>query len=147
MKAFDADILTLHFMGDPVCVLKTALIPADELSVTIVAAEEVLRGRLSAIRQAQAGNSKRPLDVYYQRLERTLIDLRRLTILSHSPQAEGLVQSWRKQKIKVGISDLRIAAICVIHGATLISRNRRDFDQVPVIARRILVITTRSRNS
>lgn len=131
MKAFDADILTLLFIGDPGCALKTSLIPPDELSVSIVAVEEVLRGRLSAIRKAQAGNSKRPLDIVYLRLERTLIDLQRLKILSHTPQAEALAQSWRQQKIKVGISDLRIAAICIIHGATLISRNRRDFDQVP----------------
>jgi tRNA(fMet)-specific endonuclease VapC len=33
--------------------------------------------------------------------------------------------------IRVGISDLRIAAICTLHAATLISRNRKDFEQVP----------------
>ena len=131
MKSFDTDVLTLFLHGDPSCILKAALISADERSVPIVAVEEILRGRLVAIRQAQAGKSKLSVEETYQRLERSITDLRELTILSHSPQAEALVQAWRKQKIKVGISDLRIAAICIVHSATLISRNRRDFDQVP----------------
>ena len=131
MKAFDTDILSLVLRGDPACIFKAATIPEAEQGVPIVTAEEVLRGRLDAIRRAQAGKSNLSVDEAYRRLERTILDLDELTLLSHSPQAEALVQLWRKQKIKVGISDLRIAAICIVHSATLISRNRRDFDQVP----------------
>jgi tRNA(fMet)-specific endonuclease VapC len=131
MKSFDADVLTLITEGDVVCISRLALIPEAEQSVPIVVVEQLLRGRLNTIRQAQAGKSKVTIDYAYHLLEETVADLEQFKVLSHSPQAEGLVQTWRKQKIKVGISDLRIAAICVSHGATLISRNRRDFDQVP----------------
>ena len=37
----------------------------------------------------------------------------------------------RASKVRVSTHDLRIAAICIDHAATLVSRNRRDFDQVP----------------
>jgi tRNA(fMet)-specific endonuclease VapC len=96
-----------------------------------VVAEQMLRGRLNSIRQAESGKAKAGVDVAFHFFEKTLTDFQRMRFLSHGPQAEALVQSWRKQKIKVGVSDLRIAAICVVHGATLISRNRRDFDLVP----------------
>ena len=131
MKAFDSDILTHLLLGDPLFLVKAARIPAGEQGVPIVALEEVLRGRLHAIRQAQAGKSNLSIDEAYRRFERTIVGIQFLTILSHTAKAETLMQSWRKQKIKVGISDLRIAAICVVNSATLISRNRRDFDQVP----------------
>jgi predicted nucleic acid-binding protein len=36
--------------------------------------------------------------------------------------------------LQVATHDLRIAAICVDHRATLVSRNRRDFDRVPELA-------------
>ena len=52
-------------------------------------------------------------------------------ILPYTAQAEALYQEWRSQKIRLGTHDLRIAAICVAHMARLISRNLRDFDQVP----------------
>ena len=131
MKAFDADILTYIVEGDEVCISKAALVPEEEQCVPIVVAEQVFRGRLNVIRQAQASKAKVSLDRAYDLLEGTISDLKHFQILSHSQQAEALVQAWRKQKIKVGISDLRIAAICIVHSATLISRNRRDFDQVP----------------
>jgi predicted nucleic acid-binding protein len=49
-----------------------------------------------------------------------------VTVLSYTPQADTLYLQWRHQRIRVGTHDLRIAAICVAHGATLISRNRQD---------------------
>ena len=131
MIGFDTDVLSLLLRGDPVCLQKASVIPDDQHGIPIVSAEEVLRGRLDAIRKSQAGKSKMTIDETYRRFERTIIDLQNLKILSHSAQAETLVQSWLGQKIKVGISDLRIAAICIVHSATLISRNRRDFEQVP----------------
>jgi tRNA(fMet)-specific endonuclease VapC len=134
MKAFDTDVLTLIFRGNAAYIQKLAQIPALERSIPIVVADQVLRGRLHAIRQAEAGKAKAGIDVAYSYLEQTLVDLKRMQVLSFTPQVESLAQSWKKQKIKVGISDLRIAAICVVHGATLLSRNRRDFDLVPGLA-------------
>ena len=52
-------------------------------------------------------------------------------MLSFSAQAEGLVKDWRKKKIKGSTHDLRIAAICVASSATLVTRNRRDFQSIP----------------
>jgi tRNA(fMet)-specific endonuclease VapC len=131
MKAFDTDVVTLIYHGDALFIQKAAQIPAAERSIPIVVAEQMLRGRLHAIRQAEAGKAKAGIDVAYAFLEKTIADLKQTQILSFTPQVEALVQTWKKQKIKVGISDLRIAAICIVHSATLISRNRRDFDQVP----------------
>ena len=46
-------------------------------------------------------------------------------------QAEALYQQWRQQRLRVGTHDLRIAAICLAHAATFISRNHRDSTQGP----------------
>jgi tRNA(fMet)-specific endonuclease VapC len=131
MKAFDADVLTLILQGDPACVHKASLIPILEQGTPVVVIEEILRGRLNVIRQAQAEKSKLSIDQAYRFLELAIADFQNVKILSHTSQAEILVKGWRKQKIRIGNSDLRIAAICIVHSATLISRNRKDFEQVP----------------
>lgn len=131
MKAFDADVLTLIFQGDAELIQKLKQVLPVERSIPIVVIDQILRGRLHSIRQAEAGKAQASIDVAYSFLEKTIGHVRHMQILSFTPQAEALAQSWRKLKIKLGISDLRIAAICVVHSATLISRNRRDFDKVP----------------
>jgi predicted nucleic acid-binding protein len=40
-------------------------------------------------------------------------------------------EQLRKQKIKIGRTDLGIASIAIERGATLITENARDFRQVP----------------
>jgi hypothetical protein len=60
MKAFDSDVLTLILQGDPDCVRKASLIPTLEQSTPVVVIEEIVRGRLNAIRQAQAENPSSP---------------------------------------------------------------------------------------
>jgi tRNA(fMet)-specific endonuclease VapC len=102
-----------------------------EQSTAVVVIEEILRGRLNAIRQDQAEKSKLSVDQAYRLLELSIADFQNFKILSHTSHAESLVKAWRKQKIRVGNSDLRFAATCVVHSATLISRNRKDFEQVP----------------
>jgi tRNA(fMet)-specific endonuclease VapC len=131
MKAFDADVLTLIHEGNAGFVAKAALIPDADHCVPIIVAEQLVRGRLNVIRQAQAGKAKVGIERAYDLLQATIEAIRDQRILTYSPQAEALVQAWRQQKIKVGISDMRIAATCIVHTATLISRNRRDFDLVP----------------
>ena len=37
----------------------------------------------------------------------------------------------RRQRLRVGTRDLRIAAVCIVHGATLVTHNARDYAQLP----------------
>ena len=131
MKAFDTDVLTEILLGDPTYVARTATIPPHEQAVPILVIEELLRGRLHVIRQAEAGQAKVDLARAYALFEQTLRDVRQAIVLSYTPQAEALYQQWRQQRLRLPTHDLRIAAICVAHAATLISRNRQDFVQVP----------------
>jgi tRNA(fMet)-specific endonuclease VapC len=131
MKAFDTDIVTQILRGNPVYANRVALIPVAEQALPILAAEEVLRGRLNTIRQAEGGKAKITIEQAYQFFEQTLRDIRELTVLSYVPQAEVRYQAWRKQKLRGSTHDLRIAALCIAHSVTLVTRNRRDFEHIP----------------
>ena len=131
MIAFDADILSDIWAGDPELTRRAAEVPVYEQVVPVVVVEEMLRGRLNSIRQAEAGKSKLSIERAYEFLEETLVAFKQLVILSYSPQAQALYESWRRQKISVGTHDLRIAAICVSHSTKLVTRNLRHFAQVP----------------
>lgn len=131
MIAFDTDVLSLILLGHEPTVKRASAIPLSEQFVPIIAIEEILRGRLNAVRQAESGQGKLDLSSSYRFLELTISAFRGLNMLSHSSAAETLLQKWRQQKVRGSSHDLRIAAICVNHGATLVSRNRRDFERVP----------------
>ncbi len=131
MNAFDTDVFSEILLGNAVYVSRLPLIPGDQQAIPIIVAEEILRGRLSVIRQAEAGKSKVSIDLAYQLFEETIRDLRRLQILSYTGEADSAYKRWREAGIRISTHDLRIAAICTVHGAKLISRNRRDFETVP----------------
>jgi tRNA(fMet)-specific endonuclease VapC len=131
MKAFDTDILTEILAGNPAYVERIASVPLAEQLVPIVAIEEIIRGRLNTIRQAEAGKARVTIEQAYLLFEQTLDDLRELKVLLFTQQAEALLKEWRRKKIKGSTHDLRIAASCVLHSTTLVTRNRRDFQSIP----------------
>ena len=131
MIAFDTDVLTEVLLGNTAYVGRAAAIPLHEQAVPVIVSEEIMRGRLNIIRQAEAGRASISLARAYALFEDTFADFRRLHILSYTVQAEAFYHEWRQQGFRLGTHDLRIAAICVTHRATLISRNRRDFERVP----------------
>lgn len=131
MIAFDTDVLTEILLGNAAFVARATAIPMREQAVPVIVIEEIMRGRLNVIRQAEAGRADAGITRAYELFEETFRDFRRLHILSHTPQAEALYQRWRQQGIRIATHDLRIAALSVAHAARLISRNRRDFERVP----------------
>jgi len=131
MIAFDTDVLTEILLGNAAFVARATLIPMREQGVPVIVIEEIMRGRLNVLRQAEAGRANATITRAYELFEETFRDFRRLHILSHTTQAEALYQQWRQQGIRMATHDLRIAALCVAHAARLISRNRRDFERVP----------------
>ncbi len=45
--------------------------------------------------------------------------------------AADLFRQFRQKGIRIGTQDLRIASIAIVHSSIVITRNRKDFEQVP----------------
>jgi tRNA(fMet)-specific endonuclease VapC len=131
MIAFDTDVLVKILRGNPAIVERASSISSDEQSISIVVVEEIVRARLNAIRQAEAGNLRITVPRAYDLFERSLQELRHFTVLPFTSDAESIFDEFRSRRIRVATHDLRIAAISIAHRVKLISRNRRDFDRVP----------------
>ncbi len=130
MTAFDTDILSELLEGTPAYVLRANAIAIADQFIPVVVATEILRGRLNAIRQAEAGKGKLSLERAYSLFELSLEGIESYQMLAYSADADSLYKKW-KSNIRIGSQDLRIAAICVAHGAKLVTRNARDFALVP----------------
>ena len=87
-----------------------------------------MRGWLAQV--ARAKNSAQEIKAYRQ-LNGTLDDYRTIRVLDFEEQAAAELQRLRRMKLLVGTLDLKIAAITLVHDATLLSRNLRDFRKVP----------------
>lgn len=131
MTAFDTDVFTDIAKRVPQVIARAGSVPPDERFVPIVVVEEALRGQLATVRLAQAASGRIKLEQAYTYLEETLRAVKDIHVLSFTNIADTLFVAWRAAKLKVGIQDLRIAAICVAHGAKLVTRNARDYAQVP----------------
>lgn len=94
----------------------------------IVAAEESLGGWIALIRKHQAG-----LDQLrgYERLHACIHTLGKLTLLPFDREAALILHELAKAHPRIGKMDIKIAAICLTHDATLLSRNLLDFDKIP----------------
>jgi tRNA(fMet)-specific endonuclease VapC len=67
----------------------------------------------------------------YHRLRRHLDNYRQVLTLGFDEKAAAKFQSLRRTRIRIGSMDLKIAAIVLSQGATLLSRNLVDFGKVP----------------
>lgn len=52
-------------------------------------------------------------------------------IIDFDDVAATKFQELKKAKIRVGTMDLKIAAIALVHGASVLTGNKGDFRQVP----------------
>jgi tRNA(fMet)-specific endonuclease VapC len=131
MTVFDTDVLSDLFKNVPGVAARMSTIPQVDQYVAVVTAEEMLRGRLDAIRKAQAAGSRRTPERAYGEFAKSLSDFRQFQILPYTSVAHSLFLAWRTAKVRVGANDLRIAAICLAHQAKLVTRNARDYALVP----------------
>ena len=127
LYVLDSDHLSLYQRGHEPLGQRLLILQPDQLAITVISGEELVRGRLAQIRKAT--KSRERVYAYYW-FEKTLEFLRDFTILGYDAQAEAQFQSLLTQKIRIGTQDLKIAAITLSQRATLITRNRKDFERV-----------------
>lgn len=67
----------------------------------------------------------------YRSLKDLIHDYCSYSIVPYDAEAQARFEDIHRQKLRVGTMDLRIAAIALAKNAALLTRNVRDFRQVP----------------
>jgi tRNA(fMet)-specific endonuclease VapC len=102
--------------------------PPDELFTTIITFEEQMRGWSAFVAKAKTSGEQ----VYaYEKLHQFLKSYRHMLVLDYDENAAKIHQDLKLQKIRIGTMDLKIASIALSRNAVLVSRNLKDFENVP----------------
>jgi tRNA(fMet)-specific endonuclease VapC len=103
-------------------------ITPDDYGITIVTYMEQVEGRLAEINKSRTAENE---VVAFLRLHDTLTFYQNIAVWDFTRQAAAIFSLLRSQKIRIGTQDLRIACIALANDATLLTRNRSDFERVP----------------
>jgi tRNA(fMet)-specific endonuclease VapC len=129
MKVLDTDTLTLFFMGQPKVVERRSQ-EEDEVVITIISRMETLQGRFATLLKAADGEELQRGQWRFDQAERDLVPFRILPATDAVAAEFDRLRANKKLK-KIGRADLLIAAIALGNKATLVTRNLKDFRQVP----------------
>jgi tRNA(fMet)-specific endonuclease VapC len=124
----DTDHLTLLRKGHAEVVAHVAATPPTDIAVTVISIEEQFRGWFTQVRKARdAARLARAYEGLFD-----VIDMaKRLPVLPFSRAAVDRYVELKKTLGRSGKQDLAIASIALEFGATVVTRNRQDFEQVP----------------
>jgi tRNA(fMet)-specific endonuclease VapC len=123
----DTDTLSLFQRAHLLVIQRVNTIPTEQLATTIVTFEEQMYGRMNRIRRA---DSQESLVFAYMQLNETLKDFKTINVLDYNQEAANCYTELRRQKIRIGTQDLRIASIAITNNGILVTRNQRDFCRV-----------------
>jgi tRNA(fMet)-specific endonuclease VapC len=127
----DTDHLSLYERAHPkVCaqIIRIRQHSSDKLFTTVVSLEEQYAGRIAQIRKATTAKA---LVGAYEKLKQIFALFSDLDILEYNLKADEYFRELRRDGIRIGTLDLRIAAITLAHDGILLSRNIKDFEKVP----------------
>lgn len=124
----DTDTVTLWLHGDEFVVAAVRARDLREIGVPIVVVEEIWDGWQAVIKQAKSADR---MAFGYGELTATLSELRAFQFVPHTEAAIQRHAALKKLKLNVGGNDLKIAAIAIELGITVVTNNESDFRRVP----------------
>jgi len=127
----DTDHASLFLKGNVLVCDRVFQTEPNDLAISIITAEEICQGWLSEINKySQASQSSRLL-LAYSEFEKALDFFQTIQRVSFDTKAYNQFKILRSQFRRLGTRDLRIAAIALSINATVITRNAKDFKQIP----------------
>jgi tRNA(fMet)-specific endonuclease VapC len=99
----------------------------EPIAVPIICAEEQCKGWRAKIHRTPRVHQQ---ILAYERLNNLFDFLAEWDIISFDTAAADRFEEFRRQKIRIGSQDLKIAVIALTHDALLLSANERDFGKV-----------------
>jgi len=128
LYVLDTDHLSLYRYGHPEVSAHIEATPAEQLAVTIITIEEQLRAWYTQVRRARDAAR---LARAYQGLFEVAETSKFIRVLPFTSGAIERYLDLRSQLPRLGKMDLSIAAITLEFDGIAVTRNRRDFEQVP----------------
>jgi len=128
LHIFDTDHISLLQRRNANVIARLERISLDERAVTILTVIEQIQGRLAVIHHA---TSEADVARGCERLQETMGFYASIYVLPYDVEAQLQFAHLRRQQVRIGTQDLRIAAIALSKNATLVTRNTRDFAKVP----------------
>jgi tRNA(fMet)-specific endonuclease VapC len=129
MILLDTDTFSLLSTGHPNVVARRAA-ATDEVAITIVTRVEALEGRFSFLMRAADGEQLLRAQQWLQQTEVNLAAFVTVPFDAAAAAQFDRLRGTRGMK-KIGRGDLMIASIALANQATLVTRNRKDFQKVP----------------
>lgn len=127
----DTDHVSLLLRGNPIVCDRVLQTNLENLVISIVTAEEICQGWLSEInRHTQSSQSSRLLFAYAE-FQKALEFFKTIHIVSFDSNAYKQFEILRRLFRQLGTRDMRIAAIALSINAILLTRNQKDFGQIP----------------
>jgi tRNA(fMet)-specific endonuclease VapC len=130
----DTNHFTAYQQFQPSVTTKIEAIGCHHLALTAITVEEQTKGWLNAIKQAsQAPLPKRAGKVSwaYTSLRSSIQAMNQFELLDLTVASYNRFLDLRRQGIRISTNDLQIAAIAIEMGRVVVTRNLRDFEQVP----------------
>jgi tRNA(fMet)-specific endonuclease VapC len=124
----DTDHISLLQRSHPNLKQRFDSMDKQDLSVTVVTLYEQMRGWQKIINHP---SGKDQLIWAFDGLRNTVLFFQTLNIIRYDPIADDCFKNLLSQRIRIGTQDLRIAAIALSKNAIVVTRNQRDFNQVP----------------
>jgi tRNA(fMet)-specific endonuclease VapC len=127
----DTNTLTLLQQGHARATAALQAHAGDSVAVTSVNVEEALGGWYSLLRQARTNFDRAQASL---RLANAFRFLAQFPVLPLTETALDRADQLARQRLNVGLMDLKIAALALELGATVVSNDLRDFSRVPGLA-------------
>jgi tRNA(fMet)-specific endonuclease VapC len=128
----DTDMITLAQFGNRVVEGNLVAHAASYIAISAISIQEQMDGWLGHLNRL---NTPPRLAAWYDRLvSHILPSWKRFTVLTVSEPAILRSRYLKSLRLSIGSMDLRIAAVALENGLTVITRNCRDFGRVPGLA-------------
>lgn len=124
----DTDHVSLHDRGHAPLRAHLASHPPGDLAVSAVTMEESLRGRLAILSRRLDSNGRVQA---YANLLASVRFFHSIAVVPYDLPCEQAFQQLLGMRLRVGTQDLKIAATALANRLIVVTRNRRDFAQVP----------------
>ncbi|WP_445633195.1 Ribonuclease VapC [Nostoc sp. DSM 114161] len=124
----DTDSLTLFQNQHVLITQRINQVNFEDIAITVITVEEQMRGWLDAIRQSSEAQRLR---WGYLGLRQGIQFFNTIKILDFDDKAINYYTELKRQKVRIGTQDLRIASIAIANNGILVTRNQPDFSRVP----------------